>query len=314
MVVIVRVEAPGGLDPEAVLGSLAAHTIPGAERTDREAGTHSRLVSLASGPCAVTIRPDAHGVELRAESGAELSRAGLTGTERSRTELSRAGSQTDLGVPASLVALVREWFDLDADLEPVRDFLSGDQFLAPLLAARPGLRVIGTTDRFQTAVTTVLGQQVSLAAGRTFSGRLVATYGTDGPGGLRCFPEAAVLADADTEELRAAVGLTSARARTISSMSRLWAESGETPGRKALLAVTGIGPWTVDYLAVRYGDRDAFTPGDLVLRRALGGVSPHEAETRSEAWRPYRAYALMHLWTEAAYAGTSPSEPAPSGV
>ncbi|MEA5456348.1 hypothetical protein SPF06_16560 [Sinomonas sp. JGH33] len=162
---------------------------------------------------------------------------------------------------------------------------------------------MGTTDRFQTAVTTVLGQQVSLAAGRTFSGRLVAAYGTEGPGGLRCFPGPAALADAHPEELRATVGLTSARARTVSALASLWAGSAGTPSREELLTVAGIGRWTVDYLAVRYGDRDAFTPGDLVLRRALGGVSAREAEKRSEAWRPYRAYALMHLWTEAAYTG-----------
>jgi 3-methyladenine DNA glycosylase/8-oxoguanine DNA glycosylase len=180
--------------------------------------------------------------------------------------------------------------------------------LAPLLAARPTLRVIGSPDHFQSAVTTVLGQQVSLAAGRTFAGRLVAAFGAPGPNGFRAFPRPETLAAADPEKLRAAVGLTRARARTVLALSQAWRDAGRELEPHKLLAIPGIGQWTVDYLSVRFGDRDAFTPGDLVLRRALGGVTAREAAARSEVWRPFRAYALVHLWTEAAYAsGSSPS-------
>jgi 3-methyladenine DNA glycosylase/8-oxoguanine DNA glycosylase len=265
------------MDPAAVLGSLAAHNVPGAEVTDVDAMTHSRVLSGPEGPRTVRVRFTRDGVDVEFEPVLEDSAAN------------------------ALIETVRRWLDLDTDLEPIRTALSPDARLAPLVAARPALRVIGTTNRFQTAVTTVLGQQVSLAAGRTFSGRLVAAFGEPTPSGLRTFPRPDALAAADLEELRAAVGLTSARARTVVALAKKWWEAGTALTREQLLAIPGIGPWTVDYLSVRFGDRDAFAPGDLVLRRALGGITAREAEARSQAWRPFRAYALVHLWTEAAY-------------
>ncbi|HKU09704.1 MAG TPA: AlkA N-terminal domain-containing protein [Sinomonas sp.] len=275
--VTVRLDAPGGLDPVAVLGSLAAHNVPGAELTEVDAMTHSRVLPGPEGPRAVKVRFGTEGVDVEFEQVLE-------------------DSESD-----ALIRSVRRWLDLDADLDPIRAALSPDARLAPLVAARPALRVIGTTDRFQTAVTTVLGQQVSLAAGRTFSGRLVATFGEPTPSGLRAFPHPDALAAADLEELRAVVGLTSARARTVVTLAKKWSEAGTALTPEQLLAIPGIGPWTVDYLSVRFGDRDAFAPGDLVLRRALGGITAREAEARSQAWRPFRAYALVHLWTAAAY-------------
>lgn len=170
-------------------------------------------------------------------------------------------------------------------------------------------------DPWETAVLTVLGQQVSLAAARTFGARLVQAFGTAGPGGYFLFPPPERLARAGTEELRAAVRITGARSRTIKalaeavagglSLSAVPASGG--PGldagtRRALLALPGIGPWTVDYLAVRAaGDRNGFVPGDLVLRRALGVETAREATALAESWQPWRAYALFHLWTAAAY-------------
>jgi DNA-3-methyladenine glycosylase II/AraC family transcriptional regulator of adaptative response / DNA-3-methyladenine glycosylase II len=155
----------------------------------------------------------------------------------------------------------------------------------------------------------VLGQQVSLAAARTFGARLVAAYGAPGPGDLTSFPIPEALATVPVEELRATVGLTGARAATLHGLAAAAASglplaAGTDPAlfRASLLALPGIGPWTADYLAVRVlGDRDAFTASDLVLRRALGGVSVAAADAASQAWRPYRAYALFHLWTATSY-------------
>ncbi|AMM31297.1 DNA-3-methyladenine glycosylase ii [Sinomonas atrocyanea] len=278
----IRLEAPGGLASTAMLASLAAHTVPGAERTDLGTGTHERLIHVAQGPVAVSVRLDPDGVDLTIHAA--------------RTHV------------AAVIAVVGAWLDLTTDLEVVRAALREDPFLRPLVDARPALRVTGTTDAFQTAVTTVLGQQVSLAAGRTFAGRLVADYGRPGPGGLVRFPTAAALAEVRPEELQAAVGLTSSRARTVRALAEAFADRGHAPGdaglrltRGELLAVPGVGPWTADYLEVRTGCPDAFAPGDLVLRRALGGISAREAARRAEAWRPYRAYALVHLWTATAY-------------
>jgi 3-methyladenine DNA glycosylase/8-oxoguanine DNA glycosylase len=266
-----------------MLASLAAHTVPGAERTDPAAGTHERLVHTARGPVVVSVRLDASGVDLTVHGARELA--------------------------AAVVPAVRAWLDLAIDLRAVRTALRADPLLRPLVDVRPALRVTGTTDAFQTAVTTVLGQQVSLAAGRTFAGRLVATYGEPGPRRLIQFPTATALAEARPEDLQAAVGLTSSRARTVRALAEAFADRGHSTGdaslrltRDELLAVYGVGPWTADYLEVRTGSRDAFAPGDLVLRRALGGISASEAARRAEAWRPFRAYALVHLWTATAYA------------
>lgn len=283
----VRLEANGQIEAAAMLASLAAHSIPGAERTDAAAGTHERLIRTTHGPVAVSVRLNASSVD-----------ATLHGPPEGEAEA---------------LAAIRAWLDLDADLDSVRSALVKDPDLLPLVLARPGLRVIGTTDAFQTAVTTVLGQQVSLAAGKTFAGRLVASYGIPGPDGLLLFPRPAHLAGTNPEELRAAVGLTAARARTVHAVARAFADHpgadrptqtgalGLPLTRDELLALPGIGPWTVDYLDVRTGNRDAFAPGDLVLRRALGGISAAQAAARSEEWRPFRAFALVHLWTAAAY-------------
>lgn len=278
--------APLAVGP--ALGSLGAHAIPALDII--EGSTLTRALRLPSGRIlAARITPHAEGVRVETAPLSPDARAELTGA-------------------------VRTWFDLDADTEAIAHSLGGDALLAPLLAARPGLRVIGSPDPAETALVTVLGQQVSLAAARTFSGRLVAAFGADGPalpGGTptRLFPRPELLADRDPEEVRAAVGLTGARAKTVIALARTLADGLELgPGadpvraRAGLLAVPGIGPWTADYLGVRVlGDRDGFVPGDLVLRRALGSIPAREAEERSRIWRPYRAYALMHLWTAAAY-------------
>lgn len=278
-----RLEADGGLEAHAMLASLAAHTVPGAERTDLSSGTHERIIHTDQGPVGVTIRLDPRGVDVAVHS-AEAARA-------------------------HVVSAVRAWLDLGTDLGAVGAVLGADPFLRPLVEGRPALRVTGTTDSFQTAVTTVLGQQVSLAAGRTFAGRLVAAFGEAGPNGLAQFPCPEALAAPEAEELRSAVGLTASRARTVRALAQAFAARGHRRGqtrlpltRDELLALPGVGPWTADYLEVRTGNRDAYTPGDLVLRRALGGLSAPEAARRAEAWRPFRAYALVHLWTATAYA------------
>jgi 3-methyladenine DNA glycosylase/8-oxoguanine DNA glycosylase len=269
-------------DADAVLGNLRAHLIAGAETIDGD--TVTRLVSAPSGPVpvSVTLAPDA----VRATIG--------------------SSDQADV---AAVTAVIRRWFDLDLDPSGVAVALGADPVIGPLLQARPGLRVVGSPHGFETAIMTVLGQQVSLAAARTFGARLVAAYGEAGPGGLTVFPSAEALALVELEELRATVGLTGARAATLRGLA-IAAASGMplTVGvdpvqfRASLLALPGIGPWTADYLAVRVlGDRDGFTASDLVLRRALGGVSVAAAEAASQAWRPYRAYALFHLWTATSY-------------
>ncbi len=212
---------------------------------------------------------------------------------------------------------------LDADPAPGVAALAGDPVLGPLVRARPHLRVPGSTDPFETAVLVVLGQHVSLAAGRVFAARLVAAHGTPPrvggstgrqgshlstqPEGLRAFPGPDVLAALDPADLQRAVGLTGARARTIVAIARAVADGTLAPSlaetRQQLLAIPGVGPWTADLVALRaLRDPDVFLPGDLVLRKALGGITAKDAATAAQAWRPHRSLAVLHLWTHHAIA------------
>ena len=272
------------LEVGPALAYLAAHAVPGSERHDAGAARHSRLLVGVDDVHAVTveIRPDRVRLETDASPGPERE---------------------------AVIAGVRRWLDLDADIPAIGAALAGDRLIGPLISARPGLRVIGYPDGFEGAVMTVLGQQVSLAAARTFGGRLAAAFGDAGPGGLTAFPGPARLASAAPEEIREAARITGSRARTIRAIAeafatglRLGPGADRAAARKRLLEIPGVGPWTVEYLAVRaLRDPDAFPGGDLVLRRELGGVSAREATELSAAWSPWRAYALFHIWTSGAF-------------
>ncbi|TAM70205.1 MAG: DNA-3-methyladenine glycosylase 2 [Microbacteriaceae bacterium] len=271
-------------EASAALATLAAHAIPGAEHTDPSARSHTRLFPDAAGPIAATVTFASDRIVVTAD--------------------------TDAAGAARLTPLLRRWLDLDADPHTVYRTLRGDPAIGRLVTARPGLRVIGYPDGFEAAVTTVLGQQVSVAACRTFAGRLTAVYGLPGPAGMTVFPTARALAAATPDELQKAVGLTGSRARTLHALAEACAaglviepDTDHAQVRRRLLALHGIGPWSIDYLTVRVlGDRDAFVPGDLVLRKALGGITAKQAEIASAAWSPVRAYALFQLWTATAYA------------
>lgn len=291
---VLHLPANGALDPQLCLAMLAAHAIPGIdERTGTE---HRRPVRL--GGRVVTLG-------LRFTDDAVLVRP--------------VGAPIAADDAPALVVLIRRWFGLDEDLGPVNAHLARDPLLAPLVARHPALRRVGYPDSFEAAATTVLGQQVSVAAMRTFAGRLVAGWGGAPPAGRRLFPAPDVVARIHPNELQAAIGLTHARTRTLLAVAGAFAAKGQDgigPGspngtataddfpltRGELLALPGIGPWSADYLDVRARlDPDAFAAGDLVLRRALGRISAKEAEARAEAWRPYRAQALFHLWSQEAY-------------
>jgi len=231
-----------------------------------------------------------------------------------------------------VVGRARRLLDADADPVAIGTALATDDVLAPLVRARPGLRVPGAYDGFELAVRAVLGQQISVAAASTFAGRLAARHGVLLPGGPALgergtqeptpgapapgrpgtsgpaagagpdiiFPDPGALADADLGGL----GLTTARQRTLRALAeaaaagRLTLDPGADPEEIAarLREVPGIGPWTIGYILMRAAaDPDAFPDADLGLRRAMTrlGIAPGD-EAR---WRPWRAYAAMHLWT-----------------
>ncbi|ANP47525.1 AlkA N-terminal domain-containing protein [Candidatus Viadribacter manganicus] len=208
-----------------------------------------------------------------------------------------------------LVANVRGAFDLDAEMTTVDAHLSTDRSLTKDVKREPGVRVPGALDGFETAIRAVLGQQVTVQGARTLTERLVAKYGAPlerGPDGLdRAFPDAAALANAGPAAI-AKIGLPMKRAETLHRLA-VASNDGKLPlargaiaaGRSALAQIPGIGPWTIEYIAMRaLGDPDAYPATDIALINALG----RKGETL-EHLKPWRAYAAIRLWRRVAKKG-----------
>lgn len=215
-----------------------------------------------------------------------------------------------------IVARLRRLFDLDTEIIRIDQHLSTDPLMASRVRARPGLRVPGAWDLFELTVRAILGQQISVAAATTLSGRLVAALGesltedmarlSNGTGISRIFPTPAAVMAADL----GSIGLTRAREKALQTLAVAMQEdrlafSAHTLDSiiKNLCELPGIGPWTAHYIAMRgYRDPDAFPHSDLGLLRALetesGRPSPAEMLMLAEAWRPWRAYAAMRLWAQ----------------
>jgi len=206
-------------------------------------------------------------------------------------------------------------FDLDADPASIAAGFANDARLAPLLALRPGLRLPSGEDGFEVAVRAVLGQQVSVVAARTLATRLVRAHGSavDGahPALVQRFPTPQALADADLS----AIGLTRTRAETVRNVARALLEGRvDFAAERTLddfvarwIALPGIGTWTAHYLALRaLGHPDAFPAEDLVLQRSINNdgkrLTTTQLRARAEHWRPWRGYAVIHLWRDAAQA------------
>jgi AraC family transcriptional regulator of adaptative response / DNA-3-methyladenine glycosylase II len=181
---------------------------------------------------------------------------------------------------------------LDADPDAILAGLGGDPLIGPSVRAAPGHRIPGHPDPAELAVRALLGQQISVAAARTLAGRLVAAAGEplERPAGgvTHRFPTPEALAAMDPETLP----MPLARARALVGMA------GKPFGEH----LPGVGPWTAAYVALRSGDDDAFLPTDLGVKHGLAalGADPSRAAELAEAWRPYRAFAVAHLWATAA--------------
>jgi AraC family transcriptional regulator of adaptative response / DNA-3-methyladenine glycosylase II len=278
-------------DWEAMIGFLAPRAIAGVEQVDAERYRRSFILGDARGA-----------VEVRPASG--------------KSHLLAAIHTSDVAVLARVVARLRRLFDLDADITAIDAHLSADPRLAPLVSARPGLRVPGAWDGFELAVRAILGQQVSVQAACTFAGRLASAHGeqlrlAQAPDGWphRLFPTPEAVAATDLT----AIGLTRARAARLAGLARAMIEDrdllrayqtlDETLAR--LTALPGVGPWTAQYIAMRaLREPDAFPASDLGLMRAMQGPqglpSPAQLLAMAEIWRPWRAYAAMRLWLQGA--------------
>jgi AraC family transcriptional regulator of adaptative response / DNA-3-methyladenine glycosylase II len=270
------------LDAGAQLAFFGRRAVPGVEELDGE--VFRRSLRLAHGNGVAEIRALEDRIALR-------------------LHLDDARDEADA------VTRVRAMLDLDADPGEVGEALSADPLMRPLVEAAPGRRVPGAADANEIAIRAVLGQQVSLAGAATLAGRLVAAYGEPlaNPIGAvtHAWPTSIQLADASDADL----AMPASRRRTVRGLAAALA-SGDVvldsdADRRAtedrLLALPGIGPWTAGYISMRaLHDPDAFLPSDLGVKHALDRLGldsrPAAAELISLAWRPYRAYALQHLW------------------
>ena len=207
-----------------------------------------------------------------------------------------------------LLARVRRLFDLDANPSVINAHLSLDRRLAKAIRATPGLRVPGAIDGFELALRAVLGQQITVKAATTIFGRFAQFFGdaveTPFDGLDRVAPSVDALADASLQQVIDR-GVTSKRAETVRTLARAVAdgrvrlEPSAKPDEtaEALDELPGIGPWTIQYIAMRaLGNPDAFPASDLGLMKALSLAHPKHLTAAAEPWRPWRSYAAIHLW------------------
>lgn len=270
------------LDADGLIAFLAMRCVPGVEEV--RYGAYRRAIGLPHGGGTLELRPaDGH---VHARYWLEDVRDLGAAMQRSRAML-----------------------DLDSDPHAVADTLGADPLIGALVRQTPGRRVPGHVDAHELAVRAVLGQQVSVAGARTLAGRLTAEHGEPLARPLGTithrFPTAQALADADPNRL----GIPRARARALGGLAKALADGelvldvgvARDDARSRLLALPGIGPWTSEYIAMRaLRDPDAYLPTDLGVRRALEALGrdgrPAAAAAVAERWRPYRAYAVQHLW------------------
>lgn len=278
----VRLACREPFDGDALFGFLHTRAVPGVESVD--GSTYRRSLRLARG-------------------------LGVVSVTVSGGIVSCALTLQDVGDAQAAVQRTRRLLDLDCDPASIHDHLGADPLLAPLLEKRPGLRAPGHPDGTELLVRAVLGQQVSVAGARTLAARLVAAHGeplAEPVGGVtHAFPSAATIAGLSPTDFampRArGAALIEACAKVADGSLVLDAGSDRSEAVAALEALRGIGPWTAGYVAMRaLGDPDVFLPTDLGVRHALAALgadsTPRGAAALAEAWRPWRSYALHHLW------------------
>ena len=272
-------------DWPGILGFLAARALKGVELVDASSYARTVRIGDATGWIRVT-----------------------NSTGRHALIVEFAHSLTPV-LPA-LLARVRSLFDLNARPDVIAKHLKKDPALASAVKQNRGLRVPGAFNGFEMGVRAILGQQVTVRAATTVASRFVEAFGdpivTPLPELNRLTPSSARVATATVDDI-ARLGVVSARARSIVALARAQSPDGlpldggahHDPNEfiERLTQLPGIGPWTAQYIAMRAIPwPDAFPKEDIVLRNNLGGITAKEAEARSLKWRPWRSYAVMHVW------------------
>jgi AraC family transcriptional regulator, regulatory protein of adaptative response / DNA-3-methyladenine glycosylase II len=268
-------------DWEAILAFLARRAVAGVEVADARSYSRTLRATRQGTPLAgwISVAPAPRRNALRVSVGASLAQA----------------------LP-SVLSRVKHLFDVAAHPEEIA------QALGALAARRPGLRLPGTVDGFELAVRAILGQQVSVVAATRIAARFVAHFGDDVAtpveGLAKLFPTPQAIAELEPAQV-AATGIVSVRARAIVALAKevasgrlhLEPSADVAATLAALEALPGVGPWTAQYIAMRaLAWPDAFPHPDVAIVKAMKAARPREALAASEAWRPWRAYAVMHLW------------------
>ncbi|MFD2164801.1 AlkA N-terminal domain-containing protein [Thalassotalea euphylliae] len=215
----------------------------------------------------------------------------------------------DISLLNQVISRVRAMFDLDAEMPLIHDHLSQDELLARVIRHNPGIRLPGCWDIFEFSIRAILGQQVSVKAATTLAGRIASRYGGElnltHPSLHQCFPSVEQLHGADYEN----IGLTQTRIATLKRWVEFFSNNASLFDNytdlavleKTLTDIKGIGPWTVNYLAMRgLSDPNAFPASDLGVIKALSvgdnRLSTKAIIARAEPWQPWRAYATLYLW------------------
>jgi AraC family transcriptional regulator of adaptative response / DNA-3-methyladenine glycosylase II len=279
-------------DWDAMLSFLERRAIPGVEQV--AGGSYRRTIAIGAHAGTIRVAP----------------------ADKNRVDVTIRFP--DMSTLAQIIARVRRVFDLAADPDMIGAHLAADPALAPLVAARPGLRVPGAWDGFELAMRAIFGQQITVAAATRSLGKLVELHGAPLPLSMReeglshLFPSPVRIARLDPATLR----MPGARANAVISLAQavsldpsIFSPSASLEEAVAKLrSLPGIGEWTAQYIAMReLREPDAFPAADIGLLRAMtdkDGRRPSSAQllARAESWRPWRAYAALHLWA----AGSGP--------
>jgi len=243
----------------------------------------TRFLALRAIPGVETVTPEKYVRTIRIDDVAgrvEVSPVARANHLAARIELQ------NLRPLARVSDRLRRLFDTGAPVEEIESHLRRDPLLAPLIKARPGLRVPGAWDPFELSIRAILGQQVTVKGASTLAGRLVEKYGEESAYG-RLFPRPGVLARAELTDM------PRTRANSIRATAEAFASATPPQSIEDLRKLPGVGDWTAQYIAMRaFNEPDAFPSCDLGLVKAAG----RDVAAKAEAWRPWRAYAAMHLW------------------
>jgi AraC family transcriptional regulator of adaptative response / DNA-3-methyladenine glycosylase II len=272
-------------DWKGVLAFLGARALAGVEHVTENAYARTVRIGDATGWLRVTHPPSRHGLAVEI-------------------------THTLMPVLPAVLRRLRALLDLDARPDVIARHLKRDLRLAAAVRANPGMRVPGAFNGFELGVRAILGQQVTVKAATTIACRFVEAFGepitTPVAGLTRLTPGADAVAAAQVGDI-ARHGIVAARARSIISLARAQqdealcldgaARHDPEDAIRRLAGLPGIGPWTAHYIAMRaLRWPDAFPKEDIAVRTNLGGISASEADALSQQWRPWRSYAVMHIW------------------